>query len=193
MVGEHTTDRRAALPLGPGNQAPCSGSCAERASLWPSACGKESVSLMGCASSLTAFQTILAPGNSGTANSPRPTSKAWASSPSPSSTVAQGAAVCEAGWSVDGAWSGCPFLIRGKGKGAGCCRVRRAWHGPALSIFSLLPGLTNSRSSIGTQSPSPLTLLKPVKADAHLWPILCKNTDKLICTCFAVVLEKSRP
>lgn len=45
----------------------------------------------------------------------------------------------------------------------------------------------------GTQSCIPLMPLKPVKADAHLWSILCKNADKLIGTWFTVVLEKSRP
>lgn len=41
--------------------------------------------------------------------------------------------------------------------------------------------------------PYPTNPSKPVKVDAHLWPILCKNTNKLIGACFTIVLEKSRP
>ena len=64
------------------------------------------------------------------------------------------------------------------------------------SPFFLLPQslrAVGAGLSYGTQSCISLMPLKPVEADAHLWSILCKNANKLICTWFTIVLEKSRP
>lgn len=70
---------------------------------------------------------------------------------------------------------------------------RRMWHRPRVSIFPLVLGPVGAGLLCGTQPATPLILLKPIKADAHLWSILCKNTNKLVCTCSTVVLEKSGP
>lgn len=63
---------------------------------------------------------------------------------------------------------------------------------PSFPVFQALKTVGAGLFYI-TQLPTPLIPLKAVKADAHLWPILCKNADKLICTCFTIVLEKSGP
>lgn len=65
--------------------------------------------------------------------------------------------------------------------------------GSPFVLFSRATPTVGTGLLYGAQPPTPLILLKPVKVYAHLWPILCKNADELICTCFAIVLEKSRP
>ena len=62
-------------------------------------------------------------------------------------------------------------------------------------VFLLSQALQTAGAGLfySTQACVPLMPLKPVKGDAHLWSILCKNADKLICTWFTIVLEKSRP
>lgn len=64
---------------------------------------------------------------------------------------------------------------------------------PRFFLLSQAIRTVGTGLAYGTQPSTALILLKPVKAGAHLWSILCKNADKLICTCFAVVLEESGP
>lgn len=65
--------------------------------------------------------------------------------------------------------------------------------GSPFSLLSQALQTVGAGMFYGTQTPIPLILLKPVKADTHLWSILCKNTNKLICACFTIVLEESGP
>lgn len=91
------------------------------------------------------------------------------------------------GWvGCGGSWAGMSTPDEGQGD-------RRMWHGQRVSIFLLVLGLVKTGLLCGTQLPTPLILLKPIKADTHLWSVLCKNTNKLVCTCSTVVLEKSGP